>query len=133
MVATNIADDTEPVFGVIRDRAAEAVLVESAGTAEAEIRIAAGDVDGLCAGRSCEQKKAQTKQDEFIHRITILSDVRFAGSFVPRPVGRRVGSASVAAAPIVAENKSRWNEKRGLGFYRYDGRARAGKKFRPPA
>src|SRR5216110_2309495 len=81
MVAADIADDAEPVFGVIRDRTAEAVLVESAGTAEAEIRIAAGDVDGLCAGRSCEQKKAQTKQDEFIHRITILSDVRFAGSF----------------------------------------------------
>ena len=52
VVAANIADNAKPVFGVIRDRAAEAVLVEPAGTAEAEIGIAAGDVDGLSVRRT---------------------------------------------------------------------------------
>src|SRR5439155_2024480 len=62
VVATNIADDAEPVFGVIRDRAAEAVLVESAGTAEAEVGVAGGDVNGLVGGRSREQGKGKAKR-----------------------------------------------------------------------
>jgi len=52
VVATNVGDDTEPPFGVIGDGTADTVLVDSAGTAEAEIRVAAGNVDGLCARRT---------------------------------------------------------------------------------
>ena len=55
VVATEIAHQTKPSVGVIGDRAADAILVESTGAAQAEIGVADGSVDGLGARRNTDK------------------------------------------------------------------------------
>ena len=59
MIAADIRDYAEPAIGVIRNGAADAVLVESAGAAKAEIGIADARVNGLGARRNGEEEEAQ--------------------------------------------------------------------------
>jgi len=49
MVAAEIADDAEPAVGIISDGAADAVLIDAAGTSKAEVGVADRSVDGLGA------------------------------------------------------------------------------------
>lgn len=61
VVAAEIADETQIVVGVVGEGAAKAVLVDVGAASEAEIRVADGGVDGLCARRNGENEQRQAK------------------------------------------------------------------------
>ena len=89
MVAADIADETEPTVGIIGDRAADAILVDSTRTTQTEVGIADGNVDGLRARRNREEQKPQAQEDQLFHSSASFrakSRVRHA-----EPIARRAG------------------------------------------
>src|SRR5439155_20694104 len=69
VVTAKVADDTEPVAGVIGNRAADAVLVDAPGTTQPEIGGADGGVKGgLGARRKGVEEQPEAEQEQAFHR-----------------------------------------------------------------
>jgi hypothetical protein len=68
VVDAKVADETEPAIGIVRDGAADTVLVEAAGATQAEIGIPDGGVDGLGRRANGEAEQPQAKNEKSFHR-----------------------------------------------------------------
>lgn len=69
VVTAEIAGDAEPAVEIVGDRAADAVLVETARISQAEVGVADGGINGLGAGGDGENGHRQEQEDELFHRI----------------------------------------------------------------